>query len=71
MLTSHLYVCQNLTKFMHKEFNMTGVTWMYWLTIVSTSVTGLYVWQVLKRQQADKAKVALKPVPIERNRRPR
>lgn len=50
---------------------MTGVTWMYWLTIVSTSVTGLYVWQVLKRQQADKAKVALKPVPIERNRCPR
>ena len=46
---------------------MAGVMWIYWITLFSTFVTGsLFMWQVFKRQQANKKKAALKPVPIER-----
>lgn len=43
---------------------MTGVNWFVWLLALQTSMTGLFLLQVLKRQHDAKKKAVLRPVPI-------
>lgn len=48
---------------------MSGVDAMVWLTTGATFVFGIWLWQLSYRQHERNRQVALKPVPIQQQRR--